>query len=187
MKRIVLTLLIWLMLPGVALAQDSVAHLFPDGEEIGEGWSQVSFRGATGELDPSIADMARAIYVGPGGERSLILVYKNAPGQSIIRNSADTFNTIFESFNYVIGGSQQSLTAFDSRTPPRGCDDARRLSGEDDLFPDEFPIGITMCAAGSEYVIFAVVSGYIGPLGGVNASDHLVAFMLDQTSGTPVP
>lgn len=186
-----LTVLIFLVLlfaqPSPVRGQETVEQLFPSGDALGEGWQQIAFRGRLQGLDPSFVDFGRAVYVGPTGERLVLIIYRTGAGAASIRNSWEIVNDVFDrtrvSFNYDFSRDRD----LEERPNPIGCVDARRSEGTEQLIGDEFTVGMTLCAADPDLLILAISSGKINGVHGVAASDRVVDLVFSSLEATPTP
>jgi hypothetical protein len=168
-------------------AQQAPAEILPDATAIGSGWTQVATLPAVENLDPSFSDSATAIYGGPNGARAIITIFTVAEGMTAIRQSWEVGNDVFDFYRQNVDyGFQSSREEELAAQPlPDGCADARRLYAVDELGVQQFPVGLTLCAADPNVLVMAYASGEIAGRSGSEASDALVSLALAGETSPP--
>jgi len=152
-------------------ASNAERHL-PAAEAIGEGWVEV----ATGvpEADPAIfVDAASAVYVGPGGARTVVTAWTNLPGRAGVQRSWESVGRVYDGVRFEVTGPKDDgrEEELDPRPFPEGCVDARRIDGLDPLYG--LPGAVTQCAIDPDVTVLVIVSGSINDVSGYAASDRV--------------
>ena len=184
MKRCLLiafgTVLAWLAMALPVKAQEAPAEMLPDASAIGSGWAQIAALPAVENLDPSFSDAATGVYGGPNGARAVITIFTVAEGMTAIRQSWEVANDSFDFYrqNVDYGYQISREEELASQPLPEGCADARRIYAVDNLGVQQFPVGITLCAADPNVIILAYASGEIDGLTANEASDAITALTL---------
>lgn len=174
---------------GYARAQSSAEEMLPPEASLGEGWTQIASLPATEELDRSFRDAAYGVYGGPDGSRAVVQVFLVAEGMTAIRESWEVGGSVFDFYRGEIDyGFQFSREEDLADEPmPAGCADERRLYGVESIGFEQFPVGLSLCAADPDIIIFAYVSGTLGGLNGYRASDAAIAATLTADMASPEP
>lgn len=163
-----------------ATAQESASDYLPDAEAIGSGWTQLADLPAVDELDASFTDAAYGIYGGPDGARAVVNVFVVAEGMTAIRQSWEIGNSIFDSYRTEVdyGFQIRREDELADLPLPDGCSDARRLYAADSLGFQRFPVGLTLCAADPNVIVFVYASGEVLGETESAASDAIAGLVL---------
>ncbi len=137
--------------------------------------------------DPSvIAQLVSGTYLGPEGSRATVLIVRAQDGplaaQKAQRFIGRAFDNTRNSF-VAKSGVERDLAKLPIVT---GCADMRRATGVDTEIPD-IAVGLSLCAANSTTLVLTYVSGSLNGLSGYEASDALVALVLNAAAeATPI-
>jgi hypothetical protein len=154
--------------------------MLPDASALGSGWTQISALPAVEDLDPSFSDAATGVYGGPNGARAVVTVFIVTEGMTAIRQSWEVANGAFDFYRQNVDYGYQSSREEElaAQPLPEGCADARRIYAVDNLGAQQFPVGITLCAADPNVIVLAYASGEIDGLTANEASDAITALTL---------
>jgi hypothetical protein len=109
-------------------------------------------------------------------------------GLTAVRDSWELSNDYFDHYSFNMDEEYGSEEDLEDRPLPEGCADGRRTFGSDAVLGEDFPAGVTLCAADPDMIILAYASGAVDGQTGYLASDRLVELVLDQAdTGTPSP
>jgi len=165
--------------PGV-----EAARFLPAAPALGDDWIALSTLPPR-TLGDAFRDNAAATYGGPGGARAFVLVMLVTVDRVATREAweAAAARLNYEKLNLEWDFDREA--ALNDLPPPPGCDEAKRVEGTDVTFG--LPTGLTLCAAGSDAIVFAIVSGRLGEREGYRASDALVALVTNRVvQATPI-
>ncbi len=189
MTRLVLVAIVFAsaLVPWRTSAQQAAADMLPAASAFGRDWTQITALPAVENLDPSFRDAAYGVYGGPKGARIVVEVFLVAPGMTAIRKSWEVGNSDFEFYRTKIDWGYDSSRERDlaAQSLPSGCSDARRTYGVEEIGFQQFPAGITLCAADPDVLVVAFASGEVNGQTGYKASDFAVEAMLNNTAGMP--
>ena len=177
-----------LFIPVVATAQQPPAQdLFPTTEQLGEGWELQS----AADIEPSdtsaIERLSEASYLGPKGSRVYMLLAQVQDGPAAVRTSWELMGASFEALRLDFDANYSSERELEELPGVDGCADMRRMTGKDGIV-SEMQVAVSLCAADPDVLLLVYVSGEVNGLTGYQASDALVALVLNQAAeATPTP
>lgn len=148
---------------------------------LGDGWVELSGESAlTLIAGEGIVDQSAAVFGGPQGARVVIHALIVGESRADIVGVANRVEGWFLFYSF---RGDANVDEVEGASPLVGCDDARRMEG---LEGDVFPLGLTSCAVGLDIVLLAASSGEVlGELGD-QASDAVIALMLETDQATTV-
>ena len=175
----------------VAFAPSAIAHQtlqdqtalerLPTAESIGSaGPCSPPTATAVTDLAPAFRDVAAATYGGPNGARAYVADLLVAEGMTAVRDSWELSNHYFHHYDdhtdteygsedtLKIGRCQRDVPMDGGHLAPT------KRWGED------FPVGISLCAADPDMIILTYASGEVDGQTGYLASDRLVELVLEH-------
>lgn len=178
-------LLVPFTLPALA-AQQNASDMMLDPADLGSDWTIVAERELAPSIGSGLTSGSARVVAGPRGARALIAVFMVEPTPATARRMWQFGNELFDEtrskidFDY---GSEREAAAL---PPPQGCDDVRRSEGRDRLFDQAFPVGLTLCAADPDAIIFVTTNGTVLGQSGHAAADAVVELMFAHHRATPI-
>jgi hypothetical protein len=181
---------IWPAAVSPAIAHQAPApHPLPDPTSLGSGWSLLPEQLVEEDGKGPFVSAAGAAYVGPEGARAIVVAL-NVVYQPDAQDEAWlAINELFDETRLQFEFDVARETELARLPGLPGCESTRRLDGREELFHD-LPIGMTICAANAPVIVLAYVLGAISGRSGIEASDSLVALVLERAayeSATVVP
>jgi hypothetical protein len=167
-------------------AQDiTTGDILPPVSAFPKDWTlqSVSFT----QPDPSaIAQLSSGTYLGPTGSRATVLIVHAQDGplaaQKSQRLMARAFDDARETFEAKYGVERDLA----EMPVVSGCAEMRRAAGADTMIPG-IAVGLSLCAANPTTLVLTYVSGELNGLSGYEASDALVALVLNSAAeATPI-
>jgi hypothetical protein len=180
------TLTLFLMMQATVRAHNNApGDVLPSVSVFQGEWTlrSVSFT----QPDPSvIAQLASGTYLGPEGSRATVLIVHAQDGPSAAQKAQRLIGRAFDNTRNSFSaksGVERDLAKLPIVT---GCADMRRATGVDMAIPD-IAVGLSLCAADPTMLVLTYVSGELNGLSGYEASDALVALVLNAAAeATPV-
>ena len=173
---------IWPAAVSPAMAQQAPApHPLPDATSLGSGWSLLPEQLVEEDGKGPFVSAAGAAYVGPEGARAIVVAL-NVVNQPDAQGEAwQAINELFDETRSQFEFDPARETELTQLPGLPGCESTRRLDGREGLFHD-LPVGMTICAADRPVIVLAYVSGAVSGRSGFEASDSLVALVLERES-----
>ena len=101
------------------------------------------------------------------------------PGPAAARDAWELGNQTFNNFLPTFTVSYPSESRLADTPLVTTCADMRRIEGEDIVLKG-LPVGMSLCAADPDEIIFVYTSGAIDGASGAAAADRIIALMLAQ-------
>lgn len=162
--------------PAADQSDKPAGFYIPSASDIGIGWKSGGSLGEIEEDSLYFTDSAGAVYVGPSGARTVILVYQVAESRIAVQRSWETVGETFDFFRRLHDLDSVRERELSGTPAPDVCVDSRRTEGFVQVYG--MPVGVTMCAVGSNLIILTVAEGYIAGHSGVEASNYMVSILL---------
>ncbi len=162
--------------------------LFPGASDLGDDWVLISARDADDAYladHPSFDRLSIATYLGPSGGRVVTARVRVKEGPSATRESWDNANQSFDQYLITFKADYSSEARLETEPLVNGCATMRRLDGADSVIP-AVPVGLSLCAADPNAIVFAYVSGSVDGLTGHAASDHVIELVLARSEAAIV-
>src|SRR5690606_14806564 len=112
---------------------------------------------------------AAGIYLGPDGQRALVVRFLLTDNRVAIRQSWTDASDLMDSLSFYITTDYERDQQIKTMEAPTGCIEAVRIEGTERVF--RLPVGGTLCAADDDSLFMVLIYGEVNGLSGVDGSD----------------